>query len=200
MLIGAFCSYWEIEVGQGRESGVHVLTDLLLADNHIQQHFTSSVVSQSCPLQSPEGTEETQWPLRPIPPGSPPSVSPLEPSPMPCPWSTHVATTGASSFWTSYLLVQLLLLCNKLPPTRSINQQTSYARGVFGSGIQRGQLSFPMMSSTSVGKTQMSRCWNYLVTCMFGTWARMAEGSAQVGADLWLLRVACASHSMASGL
>lgn len=57
-----------------------------------------------------------------------------------------------------------------------------------------------MMPNTSVGKTQMSRGWNYLVTRMFGTWAGMAEGSAQVGADLWLLCVACASHSMASGL
>ena len=48
-----------------------------------------------------------------------------------------------------------------------------------------------MKSSASDGKTQKVGDGNHLVTHMFGTWAGVAEGSAQLGAftcdfSMWL--------------
>lgn len=42
-----------------------------------------------------------------------------------------------------------------------------------------------VMSSASVGKTQTARGWDHLVTRVFGSWASMAEGAAQLGASTY---------------
>ena len=66
ILIGAFCSYWGSEAGGGERQWSSCPNGLAVR----RQRFTSSS-SQSCPLQSPKGTGETQRSLRPLPPGMP---------------------------------------------------------------------------------------------------------------------------------
>lgn len=124
ILIGAFCSYWESEAGEGERQWSSCPNRLAVSR---RQNFTSSS-SWSCPSQSPKGTGETQRSLRPVPPGTP-SFSL-------CSWSQAQLSVynppcgcHRSLFLLNLLsLSQLLLLCNKPSKLNGINPWTSYAQ------------------------------------------------------------------------
>lgn len=126
-------------MGESRDSGVHALIDLLLAENCIKQHFISSS-SQFRSLQNAKGTGETQCPLKFFLPVAPLISSPgakLQSLPMVHTCGHHRRLIVFKSSYYCFVI--------NFPKLSGINQQVSYTHEISGSGIQNGWLICPMM-------------------------------------------------------